>query len=63
MLYILFNLFLLSKCIFLSLLSMRLTYWRGGVGGGEAFNEPRNTGLHHDCVCRHTKNICEESEH
>lgn len=30
MLYILFNLFLLSKFIFLLLLSMRLTYWRGG---------------------------------
>lgn len=59
MLYILFNLFLLSKFIFLLLLSMRLTIG----GGGEAFNEPRNTGLHHDCVCRHTKNICEESEH
>lgn len=32
MLYILFNLFLLSKFIFLLLLSMRLTYWRGGGG-------------------------------
>lgn len=30
MLYILFNLFLLSKFIFLLLLSMRLTYRRGG---------------------------------
>lgn len=41
MLYILFNLFLLSKFIFLLLLSMRLTYWRGvGVGGGRLLMSP-----------------------
>lgn len=38
MLYILFNLFLLSKFIFLLLLSMRLTYWR--VGGGRLLMSP-----------------------
>lgn len=40
MLYILFNLFLLSKFIFLSLVSMRLTYWRGGWVGGRLLMSP-----------------------